>query len=108
MLLVERTRVTLTRGDTARLKLSIQDENGNDYIPDENDTIVMSVKRSLTDVTFVFQKTLSNDEFLILPVDTASLEPGTYYFDVQATVANGDVNTIIPPTELVIMRGVTE
>ena len=47
-----------------------------------------------------------NGEIRISPDDTKNLEYGQYVYDVQVTMANGDVATVIPPTTFNILEEV--
>lgn len=107
MLSITGTNIKMTRGDTVRIALSVTDANGNTYTPSVLDTIVLSVKKSTDDTAYLFQKTITDGTILIAPTDTSTLEFGSYVYDVQLTLDNGDVNTIIPISELRIMQEVT-
>ena len=45
-------------------------------------------------------------EIKISPDDTKNLDYGQYFYDVQVTMANGDVATVIPPTAFNILEEV--
>ena len=101
--------IKLTRGDTARLNVNItNDADGNEYVMQEGDVLVMTVKKSISDEKPSFQKTLNGtNTFHIKPIDTAQLDFGSYKYDVQLTTAGGDVYTIIEPTTFRISEEVT-
>ena len=46
-------------------------------------------------------------EFVIEPEDTSGLDFGNYVYDVELTLADGTVNTIIPPSTFKVMGEVT-
>ena len=98
------TSITLTRGDTLRIKIKITlDEQ--EYIPVEGDTIRFALKHP----TLNSKKTDYKDtEPLILkaipintmilelePSDTKNLQFGNYIYDMQITFADGRVDTFI-------------
>jgi hypothetical protein len=93
------TEIYLTRGDTANIAVSIIDPNTKEeYELQAGDLIKFSMKENIADTTFVLQKTFTNKAIKILPADTDSLDFGEYLYDIELTFANGDVNTIIPPS----------
>lgn len=106
MLQVKGYNIIMTRGDTARINLTILDADGNPYTPSEGDVIKFSVKKSWQDTEYAIQKTIT-DTIHIEPADTAGLDIGDYVYDVQIALENGDVNTIIPPSVLTIEPEVT-
>lgn len=101
--------ISLTRGDTARLTVSVTDDvSGEPYELQNGDTLTLSVKKSIKDVDPVLSKTIENtDTFHIEPKDTAGLSFGKYMYDVQLTMSDGDVYTIIPPSTFEILTEVT-
>lgn len=105
MLKISNQNITLTRGDTARIKLGIT--RGGETYDFSADTVVFSVKKSTTAPEYVFQKTVQDGVVTILPTDTASLLYGTYVYDVQLTTEGGDVCTVITPHEFIVAQEVT-
>lgn len=110
MLYVESSGVIrLTRGDTARLTVSVQnDSSGEAYTLEDGDTLTLTVKKSTKEATALIQKTLTGEtSFYLTPEDTNGLSYGSYKYDVQLTLANGEVYTIIEPTGFEILQEVT-
>lgn len=105
MLKISSQDITLTRGDTARIKLGIT--RGGEAYDYSADTVVFSVKKSTATPDYVFQKTVQDGVVTILPTDTASLLYGTYVYDVQLTTAGGDVCTVITPHNFIVAQEVT-
>ena len=101
--------VRLTRGDTAYLQLPIvNDVTLEPYIVAEDDTLILSVKRTVKDTEVCFQKTVKGtDIFHIKPEDTRQCEFGKYKYDVQLTTSSGEVYTVIEPTCFEILTEVT-
>ncbi len=100
--------IGLTRGDTARLTVSITNDAGEDYELQPEDTLTLSVKKAVTDAEYALQKTIERTNiFYIEPQDTAGLEFGKYKYDVQLITANGEVYTIIEPSTFEILQEVT-
>lgn len=101
--------IGLTRGDTARLTVSISNDATNeDYELDSLDVLVLSVKKKITDTDCVFQKTITGTKtFHIEPTDTEGVPFGMYKYDVQLTTSSGDVYTVIEPTNFELLQEVT-
>lgn len=109
MLIVnEDNSIELTRGDTARLAVSLAQEDGTEYEVQPGDILVLSLKKSVNDAVAAMQKTISGSNiFHIQPADTAGLAFGKYKYDVQLTTEAGEVYTVIAPAAFVIATEVT-
>lgn len=101
--------ISLTRGDTARLSVAIHNSiTVTDYDMQPNDTLTLSVKKSVRNDELCFQKVSHGaNTFRIDPEDTKSLSFGKYVYDVQLTTENSEVYTIIEPSKFVILEEVT-
>ena len=101
--------IKLTRGDTARLTVSVtNDQSQAEYVMDENDILTLTVKKKTTDTTSLIEKIATGgNQFCIEPTDTSGLAFGAYKYDVQLTTAGGDVYTIIEPSTFEILAEVT-
>ncbi len=98
--------IYITRGDTAHLPLRIIDSD-HEYIPTDQDKIVFSLKKDITKPDYVLQKEIKNNVLVLNPEDTQNLECGRYTYDVQITLEDGTVETIIPPHIFKVMSEVT-
>lgn len=108
MLKITGYTIRMTRGDTARIALSILDKEGNEYITGPDDVVWFSVKRYLDDEAYLIKKNVLHGEIVIEPADTSGLEVGgPYWYDVQVTLENGDVSTVIGPNQLWLEGEVT-
>lgn len=84
--------MTIIRGDTGAFKFQRLDSSG-EPITATPTAIYFTVKKSYTYSSDIFQKTLADmtmDEdgtwhFIIAPEDTASLDYGTYVYDLEVT-----------------------
>lgn len=89
--------IQLTRGDTARLDITIKNsltEEVYDMTPD--DILSFTIKKSVKDETaLVHKESKGTNTFHIEPKDTAELSFRKYFYDVQLVRANGDVYTVI-------------
>lgn len=110
MLYIESNNVIrLTRGDTAKLTVPIENDLDNSsYVMDEQDILTFTIKKSVKDNENLVQKVVTgSNNFHIKPEDTDSLPFGKYVYDVQLTTAGGDVYTVIEPTSFEILSEVT-
>lgn len=101
--------IRLTRGDTARLEITIENSlDGSEYLMDPDDVLIFTIKKSVKDSeSLVKKESRGNNAFHIEPNDTSELSFRKYFYDVQLTRANGDVYTVIVPTTFEIMKEVT-
>lgn len=103
------TTITMTRGDTLRVTLTLKDEEGNVYIPLEDDVIRFAMKKNYDDPEPLLLKVIPHDtmELVLNPVDTKNLpQPSSYVYDMEITYANGDVDTFIKEAKLKITQEV--
>lgn len=100
--------ITLTRGDSASISVTLKNPDGTNYNLQSGDILLFTVKYNCITDNIIFQKDISSNATInILPSDTNELSYGTYYYDVQLTKANGAVNTVIPPRDFIIDKEVT-
>lgn len=90
-------RISLTRGDTFKAKVSITDSEGAAYTPNEGDKIRFAMKKDYDDEEPLLLINIPIDSMILVitPEDTKTLEFGKYVYDVELTKANGDVDTFI-------------
>lgn len=94
----ERTnKISLTRGDTFKAKLSITDQNEQPYDPQEGDKIRFAMKKDYSDSEPLLLIDIPIDTMVleIAPEDTKPFSFGKYIYDIEITKANGDVDTFI-------------
>lgn len=88
--------IWLTRGDTARLHITIKNKDKTTYEINPNDTLRLTVKKSYKLPEHLFQKVVQGTNiFDIKPEDTNHVQFGRYVYDVEITTASGEVYTII-------------
>lgn len=95
---VKKTTITMTRGDTARIKMDITNSSGETYIPADGDVIRFAAKYSYSDEEPCILKTIPLDtlELYLEPADTKSLEqPCTLIYDIELTMVDGTVDTFL-------------
>lgn len=95
---VNGTTITVTRGDTVKLLVGLYDYEGNEYIPQEGDSIRFAMKEDYNDPEPLIEKDIPIDTRILRidPEDTKNLpQPSSYVYDIQITYANGEVDTFI-------------
>ena len=101
--------IRITRGDSASFGITVMDGT-TEYELQEGDVLRFTVRRNIYSTTKSLQKILGYGdtmEFVIEPEDTVGLNFGNYVYDVELTLADGTVNTIIPPSTFKVMGEVT-
>ena len=109
MVSVSGTTIKMTRGDTLRARVSLEDREGNPYTPHEGDRIRFAMKYTYDQDTPVILKEIPIDSMVLVldPADTKSLPmPSSYVYDMEITYANGDVYTFIDKAKFVISEEV--
>lgn len=109
MIKIEGKTITMTRGDTLRAAITINNEDGNPYAIQEGDAIRFACKQRYTDPDALILKEIPTDtlELHLAPEDTKILSMGkSYFFDIQLTKSNGDVDTFISEGVLKILNEV--
>ncbi|MBO7734447.1 MAG: hypothetical protein J6S67_17915 [Methanobrevibacter sp.] len=104
----ENNNITLTRGDSASISVGLKNPDGSAYTLQTGDVLFFTVKYNCITEDIIIQKDISTDAIInIIPSDTAALLYGEYFYDVQLTKANGEVNTVIPPRDFIVAKEVT-
>ena len=109
---IKGTNISMTRGDSEAIKVTVKDTLGNIVPLVTGDTIYFTVRENLLSPTKIIEKIIT--EFVdgqalitIHPQDTNDLRFLSYVYDIQLTKENGAVKTIIPPSHLTITGEVT-
>lgn len=107
MVSVEGNKITMTRGDTLRVKVGITIDD-EPYTPELLDVVRFALKHSdlnpqkteYKDAEPLITKTIPNETMILElePSDTKSLGFGKYDYDVQITFEDGSVSTFISDT----------
>ena len=108
MIKIDGTSITMTRGDTLKLKLNLATSSGAPYTPNDGDKITFGLKKSCKDDKCLIIKDIPTDTMIlhIEPKDTKSLSFGVYVWDCQIEFSNGDVSTFIPKASFKIAEEV--
>ena len=102
--------IHLTRGDTARFSIGqiVNTITNTNYTPTAEDTVTMTIKKTVLQADPFVQIIVPGGEVLhIKPEDTKAMAFGKYVYDIQITMADGDVYTIIPPATFELLKEVT-
>jgi len=99
---IKRYNIEMTRGDTLILPIEIcfADENGDlhEYEFEEGDEISFALKKDYNDEEILIEKDIPCDNPILIlnPEDTKKLDqPDVYVYDIQITLNDGYVTTII-------------
>ena len=106
----EDNTIQLTRGDTARFSIGriVNTVTNTNYTPTAEDTVTMTIKKTVLQADPFVQIIVPGGEVLhIKPEDTKAMAFGKYVYDIQITMADGDVYTIIPPATFELLKEVT-
>ena len=98
-------KITIIEGDSGSFDVAVQD-----YEFVEGDRLYLSVKGS-GEEEYLFQKEITEFDgnvatLVINPEDTKG-KVGVYMYDIQITLENGYVDTVIPPTKFTVKGGIT-
>lgn len=101
---VKGTTITLTRGDTFAADIGIFQPNGEPYTPNIGDKIRFALKQSVKDEKCLIIKEIPIEtmKLVLLPEDTKNLSFGNYVYDIQLTKSNGEVDTFITKSILIL------
>ena len=106
------TNLSMTRGDSQSIIVSVIDKDGNKVPLITGDVIYLTVKRRVNTEEKVLQKVITqfedgNATIEITPDDTKDIPFKTYVYDIQLNRVDGTVSTIIPPSKFTIGGEVT-
>ena len=102
MLKIDNNKITLTKGDTLTLSLSLT-RGGEAYTPEETDVIRFALAKGYVGragYDLILQKNFPLDTMMITisADETEVLTYRTYTYDVQITHGDGSVDTVISST----------
>ena len=112
MVEVNGTTITMVRGDTLSLQLTIKNADGTTYTPASTDAIRFALKKNYSDANPILNKTIPYNTLTLtlVPNDTKTLGmgdiDGRYHYDIEITKADGTVDTIIPRSDFIILEEV--
>ena len=100
MVTVFNNTITLVRGDTVEVPVTIRLRNGEDYVPSEGDVIRFALKSDyMDDSPVLIRKVLPNDSPVLrleaCETKALSARKRAYVFDIELATVNGYVDTFI-------------
>lgn len=99
-------RMKIVKGDTAIFDINMK---GYNFI--EGDKVYFTVKISVDDVENIIQKIVTefdeNIAKIVLSSSDTNIDVGSYLYDIQCSLTDGRVDTVIPPTKFEVIGGVT-
>lgn len=106
------TEISMVRGDSETITLTIKQSDGEDYPLENGDIIYFTVKQHANTSVKLLQKKITTFEgsqviIDIEPTDTKTLRFDRYVYDIQLTRKNGDVHTIVPYSRFIVTEEVT-
>ena len=106
--------LTIVRGTTRTISISITNENGTPYSLESGEVIRFGVKKRPSDTEYLFHKEITSPgqeagvyTFIINPADTENANFGCYYYDVGLQSGTSYFN-IIECSEFRITHNVTK
>lgn len=99
MVSIVNNTITLVRGDTVEIPVTIRTRDGDAYVPSEGDVIRFALKESYDSDSVLIKKVLSNDD-MILRLESCETKDlparkKPYVYDVELATVNGYVDTFI-------------
>lgn len=106
------TNISMIRGDSETITISLQDDKKNHVPFVEGDLIYFTVKETVYTASKVLQKVITEFQdgraiIEISPKDTKNIKFKEYVYDIQLNSADGAVTTIIKPSKFKIDGEVT-
>ncbi len=95
---IKRNTITMTRGDSLRLKIDLYEANGDVYIASEDDRISVGLNVYYDDLRPLIVREIPTDTCILqlYPQDTKHLyQPRDYVYDIQIEMSDGTVDTFI-------------
>ena len=104
--ILRKNHMRVVKGDTAIFNINI---DGYDFVA--GDKVYFTLKKDIKDKEYTLQKVVSefsnNSAIFELNKDDTNLEVGLYIYDIQVTLHDGKVDTIILPSKFEVLEGVT-
>lgn len=95
MISVDGTTITLTRGDTETLGVTITDAEGNPYELQEGEYVELCVKAKPTDADVLIRKTTTDGNIAFERSDTWGLVVGKYAYNIRVEDGTSSYHTVI-------------
>lgn len=99
--------IQLTRGDSAYFGIVINENGGGTYKRQEGDQLIFTIKKSYNSDFSYVEKHIKGLDLILNPSDTAELDYGTYWYDIELTTVDGSVFTVVGPARFIVREEVT-
>jgi hypothetical protein len=103
MISIDSNNISITRGDSAVIKLVLDNSDGTSYTRGDSDVIKFNVKNG---DTILFSREVKEDIITIVPENTSSLSYASYTYEVTITTG-GSTYTAIRGAKFVVESEVT-
>lgn len=102
--------IYITKGDTLDLQVAIQNQDGEEYTPSDNDRIRFAMKKKYSDLTPIMVKDIPSDTMrLRIEADETKqwmVQQTPYVYDIEITFEDGTVDTFIERQKLYVTEEV--
>ena len=99
MLTIKDGVISITRGDTAYLDVTLTTAGGTAYTMQEGDTLTLTVReRAEVACEVLLQSTSTNSTIILTSEQTAALPVGNLSYDIQLTTFAGEIYTVVGAT----------
>lgn len=102
MFFLEGNEINVTKGDTAVINFGVDNYNFVD-----GDVVHFAVKKYTTDNYYVINKTAElngNIATIYLSTIDTKIDKGIYWYDIQCSLADGRVDTVVNKERFVILE----
>lgn len=101
----DNNEIALTKGADGYFKVGLVDESGKPRIVRKNESLLLTVKRTVNDKTPALTKVVvGTNIFHIEPKDTERFGIFRYRYTVELILADGSKRTVIPFTTFNVLR----
>lgn len=95
MITIDNDTITLTRGDTETLEVTVLDAEGNPYELQEGEYVELVVKQSADSGSVLIRKTTTDGTIKFARSDTWELPKGKYPYNIRVEDGTSAFHTII-------------
>ena len=110
MININKFEISITRGDSGYISFDLKNKLGQDYTLSARDVVKCQV-RDQVDGNLLFEGKIERNgddiTWHIYPEDTKELSVGTYYWDAEVRLVNGDVYSFVPVSKINILPDIT-
>ena len=104
--ILRKNHMRVVQGDTAIFNITIADYNFS-----QGDLVYFTVKKDIKDKNYTLQKIVSEftDNVATFELDKydTNIKVGEYIYDIQVSLHDGKVDTIVLPSKFEVIEGVT-